>query len=84
MSGRLRIRVTVSAVADRLLLEVSNSGQLRSDTASAGSGSRVGLENLRRRLDLVCRGRGQLLLVQEGDLVVARVTIPRTGPDAGE
>ena len=83
-SGWLRIRVTVSAVADRLLLEVSNSGQLRSDTASAGSGSRVGLENLRRRLDLVFPGRGQLLLVQEGDRVVARVTIPRTGPDAGE
>ena len=81
---RLRIRVRVSREADRLLLEVSNTGRLRTDSPEGAASSRVGLENLRRRLDLVFPDRSQLLLQQDGERVVARVSMPWTGPVSEE
>ena len=80
-TGRLQISVTVLRKGDHLVFEVSNSGRLKPETSARSGGTRVGLENLRRRLDLVFPGRGDLVLFEDAGRVVARVVIPFTSTD---
>ena len=75
-TGSLKILIRITSEEQRLTLEVSNSGRLYPDTNSKLETSRVGLENLRRRLELVFPGRSSLLLSEEGGQVTARVLIP--------
>lgn len=75
-TGCLTIRIRITSLEQCLTLEVSNSGRLYPNVESKLETSRVGLENLRRRLELVFPGRSSLLLSEEGGRVTARVSIP--------
>ena len=61
---------------DELELEVRNSGSLGVRSSSSG----VGLENLRRRLQLLYDGRGQIVLREDAGVVIATVVLPTRGP----
>ena len=56
-----------------LILEVANTGKLQN--VSEANGTKVGLENVRERLDKAFGGRGEFELRQDGDLVKARIEI---------
>lgn len=81
-TGRLEVFVTGFRKADRLVFEVANSGRLKAASPTRSESSGVGLENLRRRLDLVFPGRAELILVEERGRVVARMVIPFTDPSS--
>ncbi|WP_202964521.1 sensor histidine kinase [Inquilinus limosus] len=69
----LEIRVTARRTAgDAVAIEVVNPGRL---APRAGDRPAVGLANTRRRLELHYPSRHELSLVQDGDLVVARLLL---------
>lgn len=67
------IRSEISVQGERLLYTVSNS---RQDSAPAGQGSGVGLDNLRKRLALLYGDRFRLKLVTRGGVHTALLEIP--------
>lgn len=69
----LRINISASVSGDRLILEVSNSGSLNG--AANGNGTKIGLKNVRERLEKLFGDGGRFELRQDGDLVKARVEI---------
>ena len=72
--GRIDLSVRARATATRLEVEVANTGRLDA-TAVRGQGG-IGLENVRQRLALLHAGAASLSLAQEGERVVARLTLP--------
>ncbi|WP_394829793.1 sensor histidine kinase [Pendulispora albinea] len=84
----LHVRVGARTEADRLVLEVWNSGTLRpasvdghggalvpSDGHPAG-GTRIGLANVRARLDALFPGQHRFTLAEVGGGVLARIELP--------
>jgi two-component system LytT family sensor kinase len=69
----LKIDISAKVAGDGLLLEVSNSGSLNG--ASNGNGTKIGLKNVRERLEKLVGARGRIELCQDGDFVKARVAI---------
>jgi two-component sensor histidine kinase len=73
---RSRMPVTISIDAERrddvLLVTIRNSGAMLSATPAMG----IGLRNCRERLEVIYGRRANLDLVQDGDGVAARLTIP--------
>lgn len=72
----LRIRVTGRAAGDRLLIEVANTGKWVPGRKREGEKDGVGLENLRKRLDLAFSGRYRLNTGELREWVSVTVEIP--------
>jgi sensor histidine kinase YesM len=66
------ILIRTSNEKEKMLMEVSNSGELK-PTADSG----IGIANTRRRLDLQFKGKAHLELLQVDANVVARLTIQK-------
>jgi LytS/YehU family sensor histidine kinase len=71
-SQPVAIAITTRRDAAQLHVTVRNTGEIR---ATAG-GEGIGLRNCRERLELLFGGRAALDLVQEGDAVAAKLTLP--------
>lgn len=67
----LRIRVSAQLRNGVLLLEVANTGSL----SNSRDGTKVGLRNIRERIEKIYQGRGGFELVEEGGWVCARITL---------
>jgi len=68
----LKIRVSAQLRNGLLCLEVANTGRLSHD---GGDGTKVGLRNIRERIEKIYDGRGGFELVEEGGWVCARITL---------
>ena len=72
------LKVIIDDSGKELIFMVSNDGCLNPmDGSSAVVSTRVGIDNIRQRLDLLYGGRARLDLMQEGDKVIAEIHIPR-------
>jgi len=71
---RIKISAKVNVLEDRLFLEVSNTGKLQEHSAN-GNGTRIGLKNVRERLEKLFGENGRFELKQDGELVKAQVEI---------
>lgn len=69
----LKIKISARLDANKLLLEVSNTGNLQN--GSSGNGSGIGLKNVRERLDKLFGENGKFELNQENGFVKARIEI---------
>lgn len=70
-SKPLKILISARLKENALILEVANTGTL----SGANSGTKVGLNNVRRRLDKIFGERGALTLNEESGWVRAQITI---------
>lgn len=68
------VKVTSDFNNDFLRMTVQNSGYLNGHANADG----FGLSSTRNRLDLLFGGKAQFEILQEGELVVAKVLIPKT------
>ncbi len=73
---RMRLVIAVRAAQGRLTIEVANTGELPGSEAGRQGG--LGLANVRQRLRLIYGDESSLTLAQQADLVVARLTLPRS------
>ncbi len=69
----LNIKISANAFDDTLVLEVVNSGKLLNGFDS--NGTKIGLKNVRERLDKLFGKNGKFELRQAGDFVKARIEI---------
>jgi hypothetical protein len=69
----LRIKISAEVSGSKLILEVRNSGKLNGN--SNGSGTKIGLKNVRERLEKLFGAAGTFELKQDGDFVKARIEI---------
>jgi hypothetical protein len=67
----LKIRVSARLRNGVLWLEVANTGSL----SQGGDGTKVGLRNIRERIEKIYGGRGSFELVEEGGWVCARIKL---------
>lgn len=67
----LKIKISAKVVDNKLILEVSNSGKLQNNS----NGTKIGLKNVRERLEKLFSENGKFELNQEGDFVKARIEI---------
>lgn len=68
----LKIKISANVENENLFLEVANSGKLQD---SNGNGTKIGLKNVRERLEKLFGARGRFELRQDGDFVKARIEI---------
>lgn len=69
----LKIKLSANVFDNKLLLEVANSGELRNGFDS--NGTKIGLKNVRERLEKLFGENSKFELKQEGDFVKARIEI---------
>jgi signal transduction histidine kinase len=69
----LKIKISARLDANKLLLEVSNTGNLQNGSSANGSG--IGLKNVRERLNKLFAENGKFELNQENGFVKARIEI---------
>jgi len=69
----LQIKISAKVSDNKLILEVSNSGKLENN--SNGNGTKIGLKNVRERLEKLFGADGKFELTQDGDFVKARIEI---------
>lgn len=69
----LRINIHAKTYDNKLLLEVSNSGTLKDDLNT--NGTKIGLKNVRERLEKLFGQNAEFELKQDNDLVRARIEI---------
>jgi two-component system LytT family sensor kinase len=69
----LKIKISARVEAGRLLLEVSNTGNLQENPSRDGNG--IGLKNVRERLEKLSDENGKFELLQENGFVKARIEI---------
>jgi LytS/YehU family sensor histidine kinase len=69
----LRINIHAETFANKLLLEVSNSGTLKNDLNT--NGTKIGLKNVRERLEKLFGENAIFELKQDNDFVKARIEI---------
>ncbi len=69
----LKIKISAEVSSDKLILEVQNSGKLNGN--GNGSGTKIGLKNVRERLDKLFGDAGTFELEQDGEFVKARIEI---------
>jgi len=72
----LRIRISGRRAGDRLLIEVANTGKWLPRDGRPGERNGLGLENLRKRLDLAFDGRYRLGTGEAGEWVFVTVELP--------
>lgn len=70
----LKIKISARVEANRLFLEVANTGNLQQNNSSR-NGSGIGLKNVRERLENLPDENGKFELVQENGSVKARIEI---------
>lgn len=71
------VEIVVEEHNDAILIMVRNTGRLKT-----GNGAGIGLENSRKRLELMYGSEGNITLEQQqDDLVETRITIPKTSPN---
>ena len=68
----LKLKIAADVQDDKLILEVINSGKLN---AHSNGGTKIGLKNVRERLEKLFGARGRFELRQDGDFVTARIEI---------
>src|SRR5215203_1474711 len=68
----LKLKISADVSGDKLILEVINSGKLN---GHANGGTKIGLKNVRERLEKLFGDRGKFELRQDGDFVKARIEI---------
>lgn len=72
----LRIRIAARIRSDgRLVIEVANSGRLDGGGPASENGTRIGLRNVRERLEKLFPGRSSFGLSERDGFVVARIEI---------
>ncbi len=69
----LKIKISAKVFDDKLVLEVANSGKLQNGFDS--NGTKIGLKNVRERLEKLFGENGKFELKQEDDFVKARIEI---------
>lgn len=74
-SDRVEIRLTAHVQGSRLKIRVENNGSLH-EVRRRGAGTGVGVENIRRRLELRYGNAARFDLRQADDRVVAEVEVP--------
>jgi signal transduction histidine kinase len=70
----LKIKIAADVAGGKLTLEVSNSGKLNGGAAN-GNGTKIGLKNVRERLEKLFGAGGGFEIRQDGDFVKARIEI---------
>ncbi|HVE56225.1 MAG TPA: histidine kinase [Pyrinomonadaceae bacterium] len=71
----LKIKISAKISDSGLILEVANSGKL--ENLHSSNGTKIGLKNVRERLEKLFGERGKFELKQDGDFVMARIEILR-------
>jgi two-component sensor histidine kinase len=69
----LKLKISANVSEDKLILEVLNSGKLQNNPN--GNGTKIGLKNVRERLEKLFGENGKFELRQDGDFVTARIEI---------
>ncbi len=69
----LKISLSAKILENKLSLEIINSGKLQN--ASNGNGTKIGLKNVRERLEKLFGSRGRFEIKQDGDFVKAKIEI---------
>ena len=77
--GVLRIRLIAGRDGDALRFEVANSGRFSHEPAPGVTSTSIGLENLHRRLERYYPAAHTFAIGQEGEWVVARLVLGRSG-----
>lgn len=72
----LKIKISARMRANKLLLEISNTGNLQNGSNENGNG--IGLKNVRERLEKLFAENGKFELAQENGFVKARIEIAKT------
>ena len=71
----LDVHIDIRAEGDALHIQIENTGTLEEGTGSRRRRSGIGLENVRRRLDLHYPGRHQFTLGDSGNKVMAKLML---------
>lgn len=66
------VSLSINKEEDNLIIEVKNTGKLITDKTS----TKVGIENIKKRLHLMYREKSKFSLTEKDENVVARITIP--------
>lgn len=72
----LKIKISARMDANKLLLEITNTGNLQNGSSQNGNG--IGLKNVRERLEKLFAENGKFELLQENGFVKARIEIAKT------
>ncbi|MBX7172654.1 MAG: histidine kinase [Pyrinomonadaceae bacterium] len=73
----LKINISAKSEDEKLILEVANSGKL--ENLHNSNGTKIGLKNVRERLEKLFGGKSSFELKQNGDFVVAKIEISKAG-----
>jgi hypothetical protein len=71
----LKIKISAKMENEKLILEVANTGKL--DNLHNSNGTKIGLKNVRERLEKLYGGKGNFEIKQDGKFVVAEIEIER-------
>jgi two-component system, LytTR family, sensor kinase len=71
----LKIKISAEVMDDKLVLEVANTGRL--DNPHESNGTKIGLKNVRERLEKLYGRNGSFELKQDNGLVKARIEISK-------
>lgn len=71
----LKIKISARLEGENLVLEVANTGNL--NNSQNLNGTKIGLKNVRERLESFFGGKGRLDLKQDGGFVVAKIEISK-------
>lgn len=73
----LKIKISALLKNDSLILEVANTGNL--ENGFSQNGTKIGLKNVRERLEKLFGERGKFRLIEENNFVKAQIKIAREG-----
>jgi len=71
----LKIKISARLEGESLMLEVANTGRL--NNLQNSNGTKIGLKNVRQRLEKLYGEKGNFELRQDGEFVVARIDISK-------
>ncbi len=72
----LKIKISARMEGESLRLEVANTGRL--NNLQNSNGTKIGLKNVRERLEKLYGEKGSFELKQDGEFVVAKIGISKT------